>query len=228
MKFVKRITVFFIIPMTMFACGFASSTAIMEFFYPGKNVAEKRIVYIDDMISGNDIMEPEPEPEMESEEKAPKAVEVSIKNETSINADTTYIIQEYNRNDGELREENIPVPETFVGMNRDLFTKTMNELNDFPTLSELEKGFVGCEVISFSPQKVVVRKTYELEEMPEGFYLVNENNFVTVYYADMQTVYMNTNITLKNLPEELQQEILYIKFIEQEEELYDFLEAYSS
>ncbi len=220
MKFVKRITVFFIMPMTMFACGFASSTVIMEFFYPGRAVVENKTAFIDSDIAD--------ESESLTPEIMPETVEVSIKNESSINADTTYIVQEYNRNNGELKEENISVPETFVGMNRDLFTKAMAEFSIYPSLKELEKGFVGCEVVSFSPQKVVVRKTYELAELAEGFFLVNENNYITVYYGDLQTVYMNTNIGMQNLSEELQQEILYIKFIETEEELYDFLEAYSS
>ncbi len=220
MKFVKRITVFFIIPMTMFACGFASSTAIMGFFYPGRAAADHKIVMPEESWPA--------ESEPAAVETTPEIVEVSIKSSTAINADTTYIIQEFNRNNGELSEENISVPETFVGMDRDLFTKTMAEFNEYPSLGELEKGFVGCEVVSFSPQKVVVRKTYELAELPPGFFLVNENNYITVYYGDLKTVYMNTNIWMHNLPQELQQEILYIKFVEREEELYDFLEAYSS
>ena len=36
MKFVKRLSIFFIYPLTMFAMGFASNMAIMEFFYPGE------------------------------------------------------------------------------------------------------------------------------------------------------------------------------------------------
>lgn len=158
----------------------------------------------------------------------PEAVEVALNDGNAINADTVYMIQEYSRDSGEVTEEVISVPETFIGMNRDLFTKTMEEFATFPSLTELEKGFIGCEVISFSPQRVVVRKIYEQKEMPEGYYLVNENNLVTVYYGDKETVYMNTNIMLQRLPEELKQEIIYVKYVEREEELYDFLEAYSS
>ena len=35
MKFVKRISLFFIYPLSMFSLGFAANMAIMEFFYPG-------------------------------------------------------------------------------------------------------------------------------------------------------------------------------------------------
>ena len=61
-----------------------------------------------------------------------------------------------------------------------------------------------------------------------GFYLVNEKNYVVVYCDDMKTIYMNTNITLDSLPDKLKQEIIQNKYIATEEELYNFLESYSS
>ena len=36
MKFVKRISLFFIYPITMFGLGFVSNMAIQEYFYPGQ------------------------------------------------------------------------------------------------------------------------------------------------------------------------------------------------
>lgn len=235
MKFVKRITVFFIMPMFMFACGFAASTAIMEFFYPGRPAAERGTAAreavdaklaeakenkLEHLVGEGASEEPKTE--------EPEALEVSIRSDSTINADTIYVVQEYDRISGTLGEETISVPDTFLGMNRDLFVRSIEEFNDYPSLHEQEKGFIGCEVISFSPQRVVVRKSYELEEMPEGFYLVNENDFVVVYYGDLRTVYMNTNINLQKLPEGLRQEIIYIKYMEKEEDLYSFLETYSS
>ncbi len=278
MKFVKRITVFFIIPMTMFAGGLASGMAAMDFFYPGRALAEGNAVAgnritdswetaITEGAEAADIAyENQVDKNTQSGQKAgrpdgsgtgsetdpdtgsvtasmeesllsaadagPEAVEVSMNDGATINADTEYMIQEYRRNSDEMSEEIIPVPETFVGLDRELFTTIMEEFTNFPPLSEQEKGFISCEVVSFSPHRVVVRKIYEEEETPEemaeGFYLVNENNLVTVYYGDEKTVYMTTNIMLQNLPEELREEIIYRKFIEREEDLYDFLEAYSS
>lgn len=290
MKFVKRLTVFFIIPMSMFAGGFASGMAVMDYFYPGRNIAERseRMVVLaddpfdnlqtpansggadgseelsavtvspapdivsslnpdaaglpggginqgggtpDEAETGNGTGSVDAAGDIPSNKAAnQEAVVVGLQSGVTINADTTYIIQEYMRNSGDITEETIPVPETFVGMDRELFVSTMNEFSDYPPLSEMEKGFIGCEVVSFSPQRVLVRKTYEDEdkEMPAGYYLVNENNIVTVYYGDLETVYLNTNIELTRLPEELRQEIIFTKFMAGEEELYNFLEAYSS
>ena len=68
------------------------------------------------------------------------------------------------------------------------------------------------------------------EEMDrDGGYLLRElNGFVAVYLADGNTIYELTEIPLSDLPEELQQQILEGKILSTEDELYGFLENYSS
>ncbi len=41
-------------------------------------------------------------------------------------------------------------------------------------------------------------------------------------------MYMNTGIRMEALPQSLQDEIMLMKYIETENELYNFLESYSS
>ena len=45
---------------------------------------------------------------------------------------------------------------------------------------------------------------------------------------DKQTVYIETDIRVDLLPEELQQQIIQMMWVENQEELYNFLENYSS
>ena len=45
---------------------------------------------------------------------------------------------------------------------------------------------------------------------------------------DKKTIHTNTDILLEDLSEELQSEIIRGKYIENEQELYNFLESYSS
>ena len=68
--------------------------------------------------------------------------------------------------------------------------------------------------------------TEEGEE--EGYYLCEMQGFVVVYLSDRSTVYELTEIPLTDLPEEIQHEIASGKFIADKEELYGFLENYSS
>ena len=51
---------------------------------------------------------------------------------------------------------------------------------------------------------------------------------LAVYLQDGQTLYEYTDISVQELPEELQEEIISGKRIETTEELYGFLENYSS
>ena len=84
------------------------------------------------------------------------------------------------------------------------------------------------EIASYSPKKLVVLKKYYSDLSKEHFYLVVEEGFITVYYSDMSTVYLYTDIAVEFLPQKLQQEVLDKKYMESEEELYNFLESYTS
>lgn len=210
MKFVKRISLFFIYPLSMFALGFASNMAIMEFFYPGDSKVK---------------VEPQAE---EREEKQEERVPVSVSEEPIVTANTRYIIQEYNTVTGETAQEEAAAPDKFIGLSREKLVQEISEYNKNPSLSDLEKGFHYMELVSFSAGRVVVQKSYEPEEEEKGFFLLNENHYVVVYDHSLSQIYMNTDILVEALPESLQKEILNMKYIEEEGELYNFLESYSS
>lgn len=69
--------------------------------------------------------------------------------------------------------------------------------------------------------------TEELDR-DSGYLLRELNGFVAVYLADGKTIYELTEIPLSDLPEELQQQIREGKILSTEDELYGFLENYSS
>ena len=62
----------------------------------------------------------------------------------------------------------------------------------------------------------------------ESYYLMACNGYVCAYRTDMKTLYLSTGISLDQLPDQVRQEILDKKYIKNEEELYNFLESYSS
>ena len=67
------------------------------------------------------------------------------------------------------------------------------------------------------------------EEGSYGLFLLKERNgCVTVYERDGVTVYEPTTIPVKTLPKTLQQEIEQGKYLKTHEDLYNFLENYSS
>lgn len=60
------------------------------------------------------------------------------------------------------------------------------------------------------------------------YYLQEKNGYVVVYLSDKETVYEYTSIEVEHLPESLQNEVKNGKYIKDIEELYGFLENYSS
>lgn len=63
---------------------------------------------------------------------------------------------------------------------------------------------------------------------PYEYILLEEKGYVAVYHTDRKTLYASTDILVSELPEELQKEIEEGKYISSEEQLYNFLENYSS
>lgn len=207
MKFVKSISLFFIYPMSMFCLGFAANMAASEFFYPGKK-QEKNIIKEEQEISEESV------------------IETGFNGSNVVTADTSYVVLSYDMVSGSLQESKEKAPDKYIGLNRERLEQELKEYGKSPSLTDLEKGFQNIELMSFSTEKVVVRKNYKKEE--EGFFLVNENNTIVVYDKSLSHVYMDTGIKTDELPWNVQNEILCMKYIETESELYHFLESYSS
>ncbi len=79
----------------------------------------------------------------------------------------------------------------------------------------------------FLKQEEEVAQSLKVVE-PEGFVLLEEDGFVVVYQADRKTWFSATGILVEELPEEVQEEVRKGKVVEGEEQLYNFLESYSS
>lgn len=60
------------------------------------------------------------------------------------------------------------------------------------------------------------------------YVIIEEGDYLTVYYADRRTVYEYTDIRYSNLEDTIRQKIRKGYWIEDEEQLYGFLENYDS
>jgi len=233
MKLAKRISLFFIYPMVIFLVGFLGGMWTIRFFYPGM-VQENRMDSQENRqgsFEHNETMEAEP-PEDSKVQVLEEEINEPVQNvaaiEETLNADTEYVLQERDLLKDTVVETVWKIPGKYIGMNRELFVESMEEYETNPPLSEVERGFVGLEILSFSPKRVVVQMNYEYVQPSESFYLVVQDNEVVVLLEDMETVFINTGIMLENLPELIQMQIIQMYYIENEEVLYNFLETYSS
>ena len=146
----------------------------------------------------------------------------------NLTCNTEFIVREYDKSTKKEESHTEQIPDQYIGKNRSQMEEIASSYSKAPGLQDLEKGFVSMEIASFSPKKLVVLKKYYSDLSKEHFYLVVENGLITVYYSDMDTIYLYTDISVEHLPEKLQQEVLDKKYMESEEELYNFLESYTS
>lgn len=212
MKWIKGISLFLIYPCIMLGIGMYAGVVLEDFFYPGREELQAQT---------EEISYENPKPVRQ--EAVPTASEKEV-----LNADTEYVIEEYDTKRDTLVESIWTVPAKYLGMDRDTFLMTMELYELAPPLSEQKRGFVGLEVRSFSAQKVVVRMNYAYAEPTKGFYLKVEDNIIVVYCDDEETVYLYTDISAETLPEDIQGEIIAGMYVEDEAALYHFLETYSS
>lgn len=210
MKVVRGISLF-IIMLGLFVIGCFLGFEGHDFFYPGERAE----------IDKADVVQAAP----------PKKIQVSEQDKNIISADTSFVVIKVNMDDQSESAEEIPVPTYYMGMDREKFEKQIENFDRSPSLQELQKGFQGSEIRSFSGSRVELCKFYQekKEENTEFYYLAIRDSKVIVYRSDGQTVYMETDISADDLPAEILQELLTQKrVVNAEEDLYDFLESYSS
>ncbi len=225
MKLLKCIGLFLIYPLLMLGIGFFAGVEAVHFFYPGQNNETVK----EQLVNLPDSEQPEIPVDMVKKQVYPEPplVEAASSGE-SLNADTEYVLQETDVLTQSVVETVSGLPAKYIGMNREQFLEAMKQYEAVPPLVEMERGFVSLEVLSFSQERVVVQMNYQYVQPSNSFYLAVQDNEVVVLLEDKETVFINTGIRLEELPEAVQLDIMQMRFVEDEEKLYDFLEAYSS
>lgn len=245
MKYVKCISLFIVYPLLVLGIGFYAGVKSSPFFYPQEQQGEEQEISPEAsrgegepqgqasepageiLAAGEELPEPADDELLPEETEGDQVQEVMVSTET-LCVDTKYVLEETDILYHTVVETTWRLPAKYVGMNREQFLQAMEVYEAFPPLSELERGFVGLEVLSFSRERVVVRMDYKFVQPSSSFYLAAYDNKVVVYLEDMRTVYIETEILLESLPANLQQNIIDMMWIRDEEELYSFLENYSS
>lgn len=179
-----------------------------------------------DTVENSDMIEIYEEIASPELPQAPSMVETALI--PTVDMNTEYVVVKENTITGETVEVIEELPSRFVGMSRSELEEYFEDYAKCPVLKDREEGFVSAAVESYSPQRLVVKKVYEPLHLEEKFYLKAEENYVVVYYGDNSTVYMYTNIRMDSLPEETRLEIEACKQIDTYENLYSFLESYTS
>lgn len=140
----------------------------------------------------------------------------------------TYIEETYNTVTGKLDSVMRTAPGFLIGMTREELTDYVNHYMEKLSLAEYEAGLLSYEVISFSENRVVLRKTYDASKVPYKFYVSITDGMVTVFYSDMESVFEYTHIPAVDLAEEDRLALTEGIYVKDREELYSILEGFSS
>ena len=205
MKILKSIGLYFVYPFTTFVLGIFTHIGYLNFFYPNKYYTTENNVSVDEMV-----------------------YEVSGGKETITTCDTECIVIEYNLKDNTTYEYTTAIPEKYLGLSRTQLEEALEEYEISPTLEDQEKGFLTLQLESFSGEEIRIGKNYHPIEKSSGYYLMVQEGKIVVMEEDKETVYLTTDIYAEALSDALKQELIMGKFIYNIDELYGFLESYTS
>lgn len=148
-----------------------------------------------------------------------------------ITPDTKYILQTFyvdTTNGEQLNEEELPLPVEYIALNKNELRNYLDEyVSDMP-LDEYLNGMISFEIISFSEEELILRKTYGNDWNRNEYYVSDTNGEVVVYYGDKKTVYEYTGITTEELSDEDKIRLKLGCYVANAEELYALLESLSS
>ena len=207
MKVLKSIGLYFIYPFTTFLLGIFTHIAYLDYFYPNKyNFSDQAYLL----------------------EETDYKVEVAGISSQITTCDTKYIITEHNVKDNTEVVDEVKIPDKYLGMDRKTLEDALAEYQNNPTLEDMEKGFLNIQLESFSSDEVKISKIYNPAPKNTGYYLMVLDGKIVVMEEDKETIYLTTDIYAEALSDTLKQELILGKFINDIEDLYGFLESYTS
>ncbi len=158
----------------------------------------------------------------------PGNVAVGVIAQNTVLPTVTYIEETYNTVTGQLDSAERTAPGFLIGMTKEELADYVARYMETLSLAEYEAGLQTYDIVSFSENKVVLRKTYDASKVPYKYYVNITDGMVTVFYSDLKSVYEYTHIPAVDLAEEDRIALIDGIYVKNREELYSILEGFSS
>ena len=113
-------------------------------------------------------------------------------------------------------------------MNKEQVEAYCHDYMNNMSADEFLAGLQSMGVVSFSSDRLVIKKIYDQTKIKYKYYLIAIDGEVVVYYGDKNTIYEYTGIETKNLTTEERTQLKKGVEVKDENELYSILENYSS
>ena len=144
-----------------------------------------------------------------------------------VNKNTKFKIEYYYPQEEKLLVEDIESIPELIGCSQEEVNEYLQEYMQHLSYDEQEDGLSQFELKGYSGNEITLRKTFSKEEK-KGYYAKSFNGTIVILNGDEKTVYEYTGIPINILPENLKRTIIQGYYLESDEELYSFLENYSS
>ncbi len=144
-----------------------------------------------------------------------------------VNKNTTFEVEYYYPDEQRTLTEQLDSIPVLLGCDKAGVNEYLEEYMKHLSYEDRENGLVSYELVSYNDNHISLRKTFKKQEY-KGYYAKSFNGTIVILNGDNKTVYEYTQITINSLPEELQEKVLVGYPLESEEDLYNFLENYST
>lgn len=187
-----------------------------SYYYALKYMTSDNIITKDDLVQDN--------PAVDHASTGNDTNQVNAEIDLIITTKTNYVEESYNIDTDELSNETITPPIDVLGYNRqqliDYLTTYMSKNTD--------ETLVNIQLVSFSSDSVVIRKTIRVVEKKYNYFVTVEDNKISVYKADRKTKYFDTGIEIDEIEKKDRERLIDGFYIEDIHELYNYLESITS
>ncbi len=163
------------------------------------------------------------------EKKVKQPVQETVqKKENNTTSDTRYFLEIYDETTEELVKIEQSIPVEYVGLTREELEHELVEYIALMPEEEQDKGLMDMKLLSFAPEKIIIRKVYGEVPQESGFTLKIHNSEVAIYSRSGDELYELTGILVSNLSAEDKNKLEKGYVVESEKDLYSILENFSS
>lgn len=145
-----------------------------------------------------------------------------------ITADTVCVYQLYYLDNGEQLQYEAKPSADIAGLTRVQLSKKLARYMEQLSVMEYEAGLLSYEVLSFSPERVVLQKVYDRDRVQYKYFVTIKNDEVVAFYSDKKTVFEYTGILQSELEGHIRTALQIGIPVKDVEELYDFLSGITS
>lgn len=184
------------------------------------NITDKIKIYIDEKI--------EKECEKALENNGSDSVAAGTNSSDTLSVQTIYQVEKYDAAKDISSAEYRNLPEKLVGLNRKQVDEYCHNYMNNMSADEFLAGLQSMGVVSFSSDRLVIKKIYDATKIKYKYYLIAIDGEVVVYYGDKKTIFDYTGIKTSKLSKKEQNALKKGVEVKNEDELYGILENYSS